>query len=168
MTLEYDKFEAWFRSTCTCLEEDEIQERLKVDLQESIDTEGWVFENQETQHDWDVWLAALSSSHSDLAQLRAEVEGLQKTIDAMRSETRPLWHGTSQHIPDSVATCPECQSELYARCYAWHEDNGRPLASGVEVTCIADDETMEHRYFQSDWQPIIDTVRGWCDAADGE
>lgn len=59
--IEYDKFEAWFRSTATCLDEDEIKERLKVDMQESIDSEDWIFENTETQHDWEVWNAALAS-----------------------------------------------------------------------------------------------------------
>ncbi len=56
--IEYDRFESWFRSTCTCLDDHEISERLQVDLQETIDTEEIVFLNPETQHDWEVWKAS--------------------------------------------------------------------------------------------------------------
>jgi len=69
--LEYDRFEAWFRSTCTCLEEHEITELLKVDLQETVDTNGFVFENSGTQHDWEVWQAASSKPVAEIEQLKA-------------------------------------------------------------------------------------------------
>ena len=60
VSLEFDRFEAWFRSSCTCLEENEIDDLLKIDVQETIDTDEFVFLNSETQHDWEVWQAAVS------------------------------------------------------------------------------------------------------------
>lgn len=57
--LNYDKFEEWFRSTCTCLDEDEILELLEVNMQESIDGEDFIFVNSQTQHDWEVWCNAI-------------------------------------------------------------------------------------------------------------
>lgn len=69
--LEFDRFEEWFRASCTCLEDDEIDERLKVDLQETVDTEEFVFTNLETQHDWEVWQAA-TKAESDKTQPSVE------------------------------------------------------------------------------------------------
>lgn len=76
--LEFDRFEAWFRSTCTCLEDDEINELLKTDLQESIDTEQFVFSNSETQHDWEVWQAASDE------QLRCELRAAEAELAVLR------------------------------------------------------------------------------------
>jgi len=57
---------------------------------------------------------------------------------------------------------------LFARSHAWHEVDGQPLASAIEIDCIVDAEECNHRYWQSDWQPVKDAIAEWCDAAKGE
>lgn len=86
-------------------------------------------------------------------------------------------------IPSEIATCPECNAKLW--CFVEDES--------IELDCEAEDEWLNdqleadlyepeldddvdadwypfHKHHQSDWQPVIDTVRKWIEtkAADDE
>lgn len=77
-----------------------------------------------------------------------------------------LFGGTCE-VPDSVAVCPECCGTLRVTSESWDPDTGVPIAVGIAVDCIEDEkdiEADEHRWWQSDWQPVIDVVRKWCGA----
>jgi hypothetical protein len=89
-----------------------------------------------------------------------------------------LFYGGGSMVPLSVAMCPECQGQLHAECNRWDAITGKPIADGIDVTCCDeqllldewenndDDERshreVAHRWHQSDWQPIVDTVRKWA------
>lgn len=74
-----------------------------------------------------------------------------------------LLNGGACQLPDGVAECPECGGYLHVRSIAWDAATGLPLASALEVEC-EDDENIEHRYWQSDWQPVRDAVARWAKA----
>jgi len=78
--------------------------------------------------------------------------------------SKPLHYGTEAGVPTHVAICPECGSALYARASAWREEDGVPLASAIEFDCIVDADEVQHRYWQSDWQPVRDAIAKWCGA----
>lgn len=89
-----------------------------------------------------------------------------KTPTENVSGASALFGGGTCDIPPDVATCPECGSKMYAECVEWDMETGTPTTTGIMVNCVADDEEMEHRYWQSDWQPIIDAVNEWAGAVD--
>jgi NMD protein affecting ribosome stability and mRNA decay len=76
---------------------------------------------------------------------------------------KPLHHGSGCFIPTTVAVCPECGGELYAKSNQWVEATGQPIACDIDIHCH-DDEHLTHRYWQSHWQPVIDAIRKWCGA----
>ncbi len=78
----------------------------------------------------------------------------------------PLWHGSGCYVPRAIAACPECSGEIYAKSLAWDEDTGQPLAEGLDFGCVSDPD-CNHSWRQSDWQPVVDSVRKWCNAAIG-
>lgn len=67
-------------------------------------------------------------------------------------------------VPRTVAECPECGAKLRARSHAWDEESGRPLASELQIDCVKESGRRPHRWWQSDWQPVIDAVRKHCNA----
>lgn len=69
-------------------------------------------------------------------------------------------------VPESVAQCPECGALLYAETDCWVTDGGAPVIGSISVSCDIDVK-MRHRYFQSDWMPIVDAVEKWCGATEG-
>ena len=76
---------------------------------------------------------------------------------------KALYHGSGCYTPKTIAICPECDGELYARSFAWDEETGRPIGSALDINCREDPE-LNHRWHQSDWQPVIDAIRKWCNA----
>jgi ssDNA-binding Zn-finger/Zn-ribbon topoisomerase 1 len=74
-----------------------------------------------------------------------------------------LWHGSGCYVPREVAECPECSGELYARSHSWIEETGQPIAEAIDIGCVNDPD-CNHRYWQSDWQSIVDAIRKWCKA----
>jgi len=62
-------------------------------------------------------------------------------------------------IPRGVQTCPECGGRLY-----WQVSTDDGLED-LHVDCENQPEDIEeddfHKYWQSDWQPVIDNVRDW-------
>jgi len=94
----------------------------------------------------------------------------------MKSEP-PLWNitpssrnGRGVYVSDKIGKCPECGDGLIATCYEHEADSGRPVATGIELTCLcflrddADQKRDSHQYTQSKWQPVRDAVAKWCDA----
>jgi len=78
-----------------------------------------------------------------------------------------LLFGGNCAIPNDVATCPECPGNLYAHCVEWDSETGRPTTTGVQVDCCNEDEpTCPHKFWQSNWQPVIDAVNEWAKAVD--
>lgn len=75
-------------------------------------------------------------------------------------------HGGSADVPSEIATCPECQGALLAVSEEWVEKTGAPSIGGLYVDCLADQEAMNHKYWQSDWQSVIDQVAKWCGAVE--
>lgn len=80
-----------------------------------------------------------------------------------------LTHGEPIAVPEEVAVCPECKAGLSLELTEWESDTGLPTQYGFELACDAiggwerapDDKWDTHRWWQSDWQPIHDTVRDW-------
>lgn len=82
-----------------------------------------------------------------------------------------LWGGKSCDVPRAVAVCLECGHSLHVSCNAWDEETGQPHGADLQIDCenekwFDDDEDkgFEHRWFQSDWQSVVDAVRKWADA----
>lgn len=92
-----------------------------------------------------------------------------------------LWdHGEHYcDVPITVAVCPECGSQLIAQSESW-DATGAPLQDGLSVSCEDEDDAIQaweendedkrnwrevmHRWWQGEWQPVIDRVRDWCGA----
>ena len=74
-----------------------------------------------------------------------------------------LLYGGWTYVPAGVAICPECGGKLAVESSEWEDGTGKPSQGGLVVDCDADPR-MEHRYFQSDWQLIMDKIEKWCGA----
>ena len=61
-------------------------------------------------------------------------------------------------VPESVAVCPECGADLWVEAMEWSVDDDRPIAGSLMVGCRDASSEVNHRYWQSDWQPIRDKV----------
>lgn len=68
--------------------------------------------------------------------------------------------------------CPECGGPLTVNVTEWETVTGRPTECGVEVSCVwwemseleeeaGGPEAIHHRWWQSDWQPVVDQVGSW-------
>lgn len=77
----------------------------------------------------------------------------------------PLLYGNYETVPEAVVVCPECGSQLGCEAMQWETVTGRPSKGALNVDCLGDPE-CEHRYWQSDWQPVVDKIESWCDATD--
>ena len=67
-------------------------------------------------------------------------------------------------IPNEVAKCPECGSQLLVEVLDIDCETNLPWASSVTVQCKNEDFEQEeswHRHWQSEWQPTIDEVKKW-------
>lgn len=73
----------------------------------------------------------------------------------------PVLFGGDISIPGGQ--CPECGGQLHTEIYEWDTVSGRPTIGGYTVDCVNDDNA-NHRYWQSDWQPVIDRVGIWLGA----
>lgn len=63
-----------------------------------------------------------------------------------------------------LGTCPECGGALYIEVTAWETETGIPIEEHIEVDCENDDvedDDARHRWWQSEWMPVIDKVRAW-------
>ena len=71
------------------------------------------------------------------------------------------WLGEWVAVPQDVAKCPECGSQLEACVDGWSEGSGH----SIDLLCKADEESESaHRFFQSDWQPVTDAVKAWANS----
>ena len=102
--------------------------------------------------------------------------------DAKRWPTNPalLLMDASQMVavPFDIALCPECGGPLHVVANAWDTETGKPHADELQVECVADAMLLEtaeeedwpawqlreqsHRWWQCDWQPVVDAVREWA------
>lgn len=82
---------------------------------------------------------------------------------------RTLKSGESIRIGRVVAECPECGGRLFMWCDEWECDTGKPV--GIHLDCEHEPDFIdgrhragefEHRWWQSDWQPVIDRVEKWA------
>jgi hypothetical protein len=83
------------------------------------------------------------------------------------SNLPPLWGvGPGIYLPKGIAKCPECGHELIAQCIEHEAGTGRPVATGIELDCVASmhEAKLSHSFAQDKWQPVRDTVVKWCDA----
>ncbi len=72
------------------------------------------------------------------------------------------WLDESVEVPKNVAVCPECGYTLEAVIDGWSEDHGY----SIDVNCGMDDfEGDWHRYWQGEWQPVIDVVEAWANSS---
>lgn len=76
---------------------------------------------------------------------------------------KALLFGGHAEVPADVAICPECGGTLHARSMAWGDQSGVPLAAELQIDCVHE-PSARHRWFQSDWQPVVDQVRKWAGA----
>jgi hypothetical protein len=63
-------------------------------------------------------------------------------------------------IPEDVAICPECGGKLFFNeDYDTDTESDEPPGIDCEnEPDLDDDEEDFHRYWQSDWQPVIDKI----------
>jgi hypothetical protein len=69
--------------------------------------------------------------------------------------------------------CPECGGRTLLEVYEWGARTGVPTQGGFTVHCKEEDDQQfesfsedcdynsNHRYWQSDWQPVCDRVARW-------
>jgi excisionase family DNA binding protein len=61
--------------------------------------------------------------------------------------------------------CPECGARLVGCALEWYERTGEITDGGLEVECVnedpADPDAFRHRFWQSDWQPILTAAANW-------
>lgn len=79
------------------------------------------------------------------------------------SALNDLLYGGNSSVPTSVAMCPECGGRLHAESAEWDSETGIPTIDGFYVDCESDPD-CNHRYWQSDWQPVIDRIGTWIGA----
>jgi len=60
--------------------------------------------------------------------------------------------------------CPECPAGIVICVTSWCPTTGEPHDWLVSCFEEDDDESFEHRHFQSDWQPVIDEAEAWAKA----
>lgn len=77
------------------------------------------------------------------------------------------------YYPNENACCPECGGPLTVNVTEWETATGMPTECGVEVSCdwwedmlamdepTAEDFRRDHRWWQSDWQPVLNRVQRW-------
>lgn len=121
------------------------------------------------------WSCGAINLHSDNIAPEVCCKRCRSQDTRLMKNEPPLWAGTKGgqkglYVPDNIGKCPECSMSLIATCYEWQADNGRPVATGIELTCISHiseegrDKRECHRNEQSMWQPVRDAVVKWCDA----
>lgn len=67
-------------------------------------------------------------------------------------------------IPTDVATCPECECQLWADVFEWEIESREITEGGFTIECVNEDyedEDTRHRHWQSEWQPVINKVFAW-------
>lgn len=84
-----------------------------------------------------------------------------------------LLNGGNMPVPATVALCPECGSSLHVHSNEWDTETGVPTPEGLQIDCVAECEAIgqtfydvSHRWFQSDWQPVVDEVREWASVSE--
>lgn len=85
----------------------------------------------------------------------------------MRTNGRPL-NQDSQGVQIPRVVCPECGGKLFASVHESDAETGLPTTCGIQIDCENenwnDDETWNHRWYQSDWLPIVEFVNQWAGA----
>lgn len=91
------------------------------------------------------------------------------------SEYEQIKFGGGIEVPRDIAICPECSSSIYLYCWEWDSETGEPNADGFQIECpgeaFYEDESEEkytHRWWQSDWQPVVDKLSKWTRQPESE
>jgi hypothetical protein len=74
-----------------------------------------------------------------------------------------LLYGGNCTVPKKIAVCPECGGRLCAESCEWAEETGIPTTGGLYVGCMHENR-LQHKFWQSDWQKIINAIEKWCGA----
>jgi hypothetical protein len=56
---------------------------------------------------------------------------------------------------------------LFAIAHEWETATGTPTVEGLQIDCekeTDEDEETNHRWWQSEWQPVRDAVAKWAGA----
>lgn len=64
-------------------------------------------------------------------------------------------HGGTIAIPKQLLICPECGGRLDIEINEWQTETGLPVFGGFYLNC-ENESSVNHRHWQSDWQPAID------------
>lgn len=78
---------------------------------------------------------------------------------------KKLLFGGHCNVPIKIAACPECGGALIIESSEWIEETGKPTTGGLTVDCKSS-FAERHRYWQSDWQSVINQVEKWCGAVE--
>lgn len=80
----------------------------------------------------------------------------------MRACDKKYSLGQIEAVPLNVAKCPECGDVLIAMFHSIESASNRPTRGGLVLECGSEMEfgsdDVRHRFWQSDWQPVIDRV----------
>jgi hypothetical protein len=89
----------------------------------------------------------------------------EQTFDTAQRQFWKSFHGSGwRTVPGSIAECPECSKTIVVMSHAYDEETNQPIGSALQIECV--DDESGHRYWQSDWQPVVESVRKWCGASD--
>jgi peptide methionine sulfoxide reductase MsrB len=78
-------------------------------------------------------------------------------------------------IPEKLVLCPECGGTIFIGTDGWDSETGWPTEDSFDYSCeqnereqqqYQDDEIEfynEHRWWQSDWQPVRDKIWTWLE-----
>jgi len=77
-----------------------------------------------------------------------------------RVARRQLTVASPERVPKEIAVCPECGGGLWWQVET--TDGVRDLSLDCEnEPDIDENEDMYHRWWQGEWQPVIDRVKRW-------
>lgn len=85
-----------------------------------------------------------------------EVKDETQTLAPVRCSAARVAH--PERVPETVAVCPECGGALW-----WQVTTDDGLADMVVDCEREDDDNQEtwHRWWQGEWQPVIDKIKAW-------
>lgn len=73
----------------------------------------------------------------------------------------PARIGSAVCVPRSIAICPECSCDLECQMTT-------PDIRDIAVDCVNENAAFftpgsegDHRYWQSEWEPVIEKVKAW-------
>lgn len=72
----------------------------------------------------------------------------------LKNARNAVLHGGTIAVPKQLLICPECQGQLDFEVNEWDTETGLPVFGGYYLNC-ENESSVNHRHWQSDWQPAI-------------